>query len=443
MSAYELGHLSEWNIEVDFLVARARTTASPDVRGSDRWVCPASISNPHEACAQYCADLVTNYHASRRTIGNGIQYQAVPESQKFPSIKPSVHRRNMPKNMYYWWFSSAPRARANSSSPKEYDWIGLSMRCPLQSIRQIVPTPQVPQHSRAKNSEASSYAPKPPLDIETFLAVLRGGVEMHVNSSCQMRIFFCHQPDGMELVHAKRMLTICWMLESDLLLKLRPDVRDPHIGHYLPITTSSAVANYQSHFPKGYMEDSPETVRVRLKRSWPKSYSDMAIMRRNLPPKFRDACLQERIHLLWGASTFGELSNMLQSPDGETTVAIYASRANVQPYVEMRYSVWHPQAESMRHWLQLLGQICCFSMGASSDQFGRKIDEIDNLLMQVKKIDPEDRWKPLISLMDIDSVAAYRWSELKNNERDGCLSPENLDKQGVLDALEWIGLASR
>ncbi|KAH7144496.1 hypothetical protein B0J13DRAFT_675820 [Dactylonectria estremocensis] len=151
-------------------------------------------------------------------------------------------------------------------------------------------------------------------------------------------------------------------------------------------------------------------------------------------PTLNDSCLQERLQLIWGATSLSDLADLVKSPDGETTIAIHAPEGTLSPTMEFRYTVWHPQAEGMAYWLRLIGRICFFAMESSHVGFKFIVAEIAKNASTMAQIDKEERWKTLLTY-NFDNTMCFHWGHTcrQYQQEGGYLSPVNLDCQGILE----------
>ncbi|KAF7549125.1 hypothetical protein G7Z17_g6616 [Cylindrodendrum hubeiense] len=460
-STPNLGELAEWGLEIDFLVAKEKN-GSASWRGEEkdyRWSCPEFEPKPQEACAKCCAEMVQKYALRQQLAKGGVGYcdrVASPNEKNFTVLESASKRHALPPSMCTWLFSASPTAVSLPTSPQKLDWVGIKVRSPFKPLLDVMPSglPYTPSSASLESTESSwpetdpSLPPSPApdtwarLEIENVLGVLRNSVKMHVNSTCQVRIHYTLRREGFDLVEAKKMLTLCWMMEPELLLKLRTGVRDPKRNHFLPITTSSKIAKVPTKFRKGYMEETPDDCERLLGQTRPIAAPEADEMDQYIP-NFNDSHLQERIQAIWGANSLSELADLITSPDGETTIAIHVPGAKLSPTMEFRYAVWHPHKEAMGHWLRLLGRLFFYSMGSSSEEFKEMIADIEVRLLECKKCEVQDRWKTLLAYQ-FDSTMCYFWeTSFKNEELPGkSLSPENLDSQGILDRVSGVACVS-
>ncbi|KAK7417889.1 hypothetical protein QQZ08_011470 [Neonectria magnoliae] len=468
MPGDQFGDRLEWGIEVEFLVAKERRGSSSP--GDDtRWACPADDPNPPETCAKHCAEIIEKYALRKGRVVGGVGYRgddAPAEDAGFHYLDRSAARSGIVPSMSHWFFCPAPDASPREGSPEGLDWVGIRMRCPLRPYSRVMPRGEemaeldsTSESSDDAESDADSTAasagssgpsvrsertPSPPpkrrnrLEMETLLALLRAGIKMHVNSTCQLRTHFALRPDGFEVVHVKKLLTFCWMMEQHLMLVLRPGVKDPKKNHYLPVTECSRLALQPSLFPGGYMEFSSEECHRLLRENRPAFELEAAEMDRHIPSKFNDSCLQQRIQQIWSATTIGELSELLESPDGETTVAIQVHGGKAHPTIQFRYSVWHPEAEAMQNWLQLFGRLCYASVGSQTSRFYDIISAMEVNILQAQKHEPVERWKTVLTHIFHNSMSYY-WDLFRQARfGKGILTEENLDNRGILERVPGI-----
>ncbi|KAH6976065.1 hypothetical protein BKA56DRAFT_674573 [Ilyonectria sp. MPI-CAGE-AT-0026] len=456
-----VGDLSEWGLEIDFLVAKERP-GSRSWEDDDRWACPAHEPNPQEACARHCAEMIKEYASRQLLAKGGMGYCGHVASQNETNFTPMdlpSERHALPPSMCNWLFSASPNATSLKTSPDKLDWVGIRMRSPFKPLPDVFPSgmPPVPDlvpsvspsnsPSPSGSSGPPSIPPSPPpedwprLEVENVLGILRNKVKMHANSTCQLRLHYTLRREGFDLVQAKKMLTLCWMMEPDLFLKLRPAVQDTKRNHFLPITTSSKIAKLPTEFRQGYMAALPDDCEQLLGKTRPTG-PEADDMDQHIP-KFKDCCLQERIQAIWDTRTLVELADLITSPDGETTIAIHLPGANLSPTMEFRYTSWHPQKDSMEYWLRLIGRIFFFCMGSSPQEFKRIVEQVDSSLLEDQKCEEQERWKPLLTY-EFGARMCYFWEEklLKEELEGRPLSPKNLDCQGILDRVAKIACVS-
>ncbi|KAH7144495.1 hypothetical protein B0J13DRAFT_675819 [Dactylonectria estremocensis] len=259
--APNIGDLSEWSLEVDFLVAK-EISGSPSWKSGDndlRWACPAFEPNPAKACAKYCAEKLQEFAMPQTYITGVIGYRGcTAEDSGFVILEKAVNRVALPPSMCSWICGPSPNAICLPTSPKTEDWVGVKLRSPFKPFKSLLPsTSRPPRGTSSESSYASSgsrmipdIVPPPPpkdwapLEMEKALGVLRQTVKMHCNSTCQVRIHYTLRPGGFDLTQAKKVLTLCWIMEPELLLTLRPEAQDPERNHFLPITKSSNIAKF-------------------------------------------------------------------------------------------------------------------------------------------------------------------------------------------------------
>ncbi|KAH7140698.1 hypothetical protein EDB81DRAFT_900111 [Dactylonectria macrodidyma] len=448
--APNIGDLTEWSLEIDFLVAK-EISGSPSWESGDndlRWACPAFEPNPAGACAKYCAEKLQEFAMPQVYITGGIGFrQNAAEDSNFVTLEEVGSRTALPPSMCSWVCSPSPNAISLPTSPKTVDWVGVRLRNPFKPFEALLPSSSpLPQGSSSESSYASSrsrilpqIAPSPPpkdwapLEMEKSLGVLRRTVKMHSNSTCQVKIHYTLRPWGFDLSQAKKVLTICRIMEPELLLTLRPKVQDPERNHFLPITKSSNIAKFQAKFPEGYMSAPPDECKRRLGQTRPKSGPQADEMDQHIPT-LNDSCLQEHLQLIWGATSLSELAGFIKSPDGETAIAIHAPEGNLSPTMEFRYAVWHPQAEGMAYWLRLIGRMFFFAMESSYAEFKFIVAEVAKNASTISQVDEEERWKTLLTY-NFDNTMCFHWGHAcrQNQQEGGCLSPVNLDCQGILE----------
>ncbi|KPM39904.1 hypothetical protein AK830_g6652 [Neonectria ditissima] len=502
MSKDKIGDRIEWGIEVDFLVAKEQKDGSCPKDDSDpkddsgpkdnsgpkddtRWACPADDPHPTETCAKYCAEIIKKHALLKGRVVGGVGYRgdvAPIDNPDFNYLDRSANRPGITPSMSHWFFCPAPNAKPLKGSPEGLDWVGIRMRCPMRQYTRVMPRgAEMAQHDSSStessggdddddddesvaesvsHSVAESVAatagisdpptsreetPTPPptrrnrIEIETILGLLRATIKMHTNSTCQLRIHFTLRPDGFDLVHYKKMLTFCWMMEPHLMLVLRPDVKDPKSNHYLPLTVHSELAKVPTLFEGGYMKFEPPECQRLLESKRPKYPHEQEVMDKHIG-KFNDSCLQQRIQQIWSTTTIEELSELLESPDGETTVAIQMHDGKAHPTIQLRYTVWHPAAEGMQNWLQLFGRLCYAAVGSEPSRFKEVITKLEVNTLLAQKHEAADRWKTVLTHAFDNSMSFYWDQFLLAMSDNGILTKEKLDDRGILEPVPGINV---
>ncbi|KAM0431068.1 hypothetical protein ACHAPT_005706 [Fusarium lateritium] len=434
--------LIECTVEVDFLIAKENSgqTYTAEADGLTRWACPAAQPKPTEACVEHCAERLAEILTKKPCAQGGVAYKndnVGPEDIAFTIEKPikGEERSDSDHRMCYWLFTPSHDAVATPDSPSEYDWVGVRLRAPYTSLLSLLPADRYGDQDLGIGAAQSGMAPISPfrgkIDMENILSLLRSDIKIHSNSTCQLRVYMNLQPEGFDLTEAKKAITLAWVIEPDLLLPLRPNTKDLNLSHYLPITESSNIAKVPSHFPEtGYASLSQDEYERLLARSRPSFPTDAELMESYLPD-LKNRLLQERIQLIWAATTLPELSAMLKSDDGETTVALNIVD-DMKPALVFRYGLWHPQREAMQYWLHLFGRLFLFAVASDGYRFRTALTSIDENIVEVQKMNQKDRLKAMLT-HSFDHALSHHWNELKGAEQNGgCLTPEALDRQGIL-----------
>ncbi|KAJ4323374.1 hypothetical protein N0V84_004378 [Fusarium piperis] len=433
--------LVEWSVEVDFLVAKEKPgqTYTAEANGRTRWACPATEPRSVEACVEHCAEHLARTLISKPCVQGGVAYKnngAAPDDIAFTIEKPV--RGEEPSGgdhrMAYWLFTPARNAVATSGSPGDYEWVGVRLRCPYTSLLSILPRDRYGNQDLGRGTAQRGMAPISPfrgkIEMEIVLGLLRTGIKMHSNSTCQLRVYMSLQPEGFDLTDAKKALTLVWLLEPELLLALRPNTKNPKLSHCVPVTKSSNIAKRQSNFPEEGSLDQDERERL-LARSRPSFPVEAEIMDSYIP-QLKNQLLQERIHMIWSAVTLSELSGMLKNTAGEMTVALDIV-PDTKPKLVFRYGLWHPQREAMQHWLHLFGRLFLFAVASDAKRFRTAVTSIEENIAEVEKMDPKDRMEAMLT-HSFDHALSHYWNALKGAEQSGgCLSATALDGQGILE----------
>ncbi|KAM5353915.1 hypothetical protein ACJ41O_000565 [Fusarium nematophilum] len=442
--------LIEWSVEVDFLVAKEKVGVAYGAEAGtrNRWACPSHDPRPSEACVEHIAEHISHTLNLQPYALGGVAYKAevaTPGNYNYTIERLGRERPGMDPRMCYWFVSPAPNAVPQAESPDDYDWVGVRVRCPSRSLISILPKDRYGEENLASGrSSADPAGARPPtakgsIELESVLGLIRAGVKIHTNSTCQLRVYMGLQRDGFDLTDAKKALTLAWLMEPELFLALRPQVRNPRIAHHLPITQASRIARAPTRFPtEGYSSLSPERCRQLLAQTRPRFPTDGDIMD-SFIPVMNNSQVQERIQMIWAAPTLPELADKLKSADGgESAVALNVHRGNTHPTLEFRYGIWHPQRESMMYWLHLFGRLFLFAVASDAARFKSVVGRLEKHALEVQKHSRQDRWKTMLTY-SFDNVMSHYWNAFKDAERPGgALSPESLDRQGILKPVPGV-----
>ncbi|CAM1510188.1 Fc.00g005230.m01.CDS01 [Cosmosporella sp. VM-42] len=451
--------LVEYSLEVDFMVAREQPRiqyARPLLGTRDRWACPHDELNPARACMEHCAKLIEDHGlAPPVTVHGGVAISDTtpsPEDEPFDIIVETNQRDHVLPRHCYWFFCPSTRALPRWGSPKQYDWVPITLRSPYRRFSNILPPPTSQEKLEALYDSDGSYFTLPPLpkpgsygttEMERCLALLRAGMKIHANSTCEVRIHLNHRQDGLKLTDAKKMVTWMWLQEQELFRRIRPDVKYDAVRPQF-FTQASKLANRQSLFPeKEFDFISPKLRGQILEASRPFLDLDSEIMD-TWVPEFIRARAKERVHFIWSADTLEDLADMISVPNGESTIAINVHGPRYRPTFEFRYALWHPQKESMQYWLLLIGRMFLYVVGENETNFKQRIRDTEKHISQLMKEDPQDRWKTMM-VHSGHNVYSHYWQEnfVKEYGFRGALTPEKLDRQGILDPVEGIDYVSR
>ncbi|KAF7559442.1 hypothetical protein G7046_g4723 [Stylonectria norvegica] len=436
----------EYHLEFDFLVAKEKPGKEylPEEGTHVRWACPHDEPNPTLACVKYCAKVLEHAHFTTgrkptESIFNGIGYRDTVPSEvdqrfDFTQITDMGGRTDdVSPHMLNWVFTPAPNAVARKGSPEEYDWVGVKLYCPFRQQKYVYPdVVGRPAEERFDSSSDEELKIPHPGDkfkeVDNALGVLRAGVKMHSNSTCETRIRFRKRDGAFDLQHAKKMLTMCWLLEPNLFLKLRPDVKLPR-----PITQSSNLAKIATEFPKGGSDKlrAPAARAATLKKTRPSGPSEAKIMDEHIPD-LHGAETQEKIQLIWGTKTLEELNNLISCPGSDSAIKIDEHLKQSCPTMLFRYSVWHPNNKNYHYWIQRLGMMFGLAVTQSAAQFKEHITILEQNVVLRQQLEEEDQWKLLITPMLNNAISHYWNDVVKEYKEGGSLPAKNIDEQGLL-----------
>ncbi|KOS20959.1 hypothetical protein ESCO_004382 [Escovopsis weberi] len=407
----------DYCFEIQFLVAKERSDLDysnmdddrSDISDNDisqlRWVCPADEKDPLRAILNRCKNLLLQNN----------EPVTICYDPAYPDIDLRVFDAEMAENpdrLGHWHLEPCSTARVKKGGPPEYDWFGIRLRSPLYPETELE---------------------NPASTVKWALGALRMGVTMHVNSTCRFNVRV--QPDDgpMTLLAAKKLTTLVWVVERDLLLRLCPSSQGVHWRHVKPIDSHSRIAAARW---KGHVESTRPEDPLRA-----------GIMDQYLPP-LHDKVVQERLHDVWAAASTRELAKALCCNDGSpASFAILAppdepaAGSAGGPAAEFRYALWHPYStlDASHYWIQLAVSLFKATAHGSFD-FKDYVRAIDRIIKGfVSGVAPSARWKILLDKLHLSEDWATPWERIVDEYKDGrLLGYPSIDRHPVLDQIDEL-----
>lgn len=185
--------------------------------------------------------------------------------------------------------------------------------------------------------------------VKWCIGALRMAVRLHINSTCRFAVFVQPSSGYVGLTDAKKLATVVWLMEREMLLRLAPTPCPSR-----PVTTHAAVAAVPL---AGVDSSRPEDALV------------AATMDEHVP-QFHDAVAQERLQRLWACRGLGDLAEALRGTDGQPLAfsldvcpdwdASAAPGASPQCMAGFRYGLWHPydHLDASNFWICLALSLC-------------------------------------------------------------------------------------
>ncbi|KAF4582797.1 hypothetical protein GQ602_005941 [Ophiocordyceps camponoti-floridani] len=401
-----LGHC----FEMEFLVAKKR----PDVIYSDddeeqdedsdesslcqlRWFCPPEAVDPELEVLQQCQEILSKNQQSAEIVRPADAASIMPWEGSDASS---------------WIVQPARFAVAQAGSHRDYDWIGVRLRSPLLRPWEV------------EDGET---------DLRLCIGALRMTLLMHVNSTCPFDVLV--RAKDMTLTHVKKMVTLVWLFERDMLLNLRPDLTDDTPGRLQPVTIHSMLATR----PLEGVDNS---------RPQPQAFAEA--MERHVPRLLDDA-MQEHLQRVWACPTLDELASALGSSDGQPLAFSLHTCPDDEPeepafsmIAAFRYALWHPydHVDVSECWVELAHTICQV-MIVDSRQFKRSNRRVDQMIdgFRQSSNNRRERWMRLAERLSLPVEMNRWWDEVvQQYESHGRLTQRKLDRQPALGQIPELSM---
>ena len=354
-------------IELEFFVAKEkedheyerRHTPSTDDSSSQqvRWACPAQADDPYQEILCHCK---TNLSRLRETV-------IIRQSDE------QLNKRSWQSARFNSWVLQPFRsAVAGSESPPEYEWHGIKLRSPLFA---------------AEQDRADGAA-----QVKQCISSLQTAVYIHINSTCRFRISLQPGSGFMTLLEAKKLATVVWLTERDVLLSQHHDALH-QLGFPNPITSHSITATSQLCLASSNRPQDPLLA---------------AIMDLHVPLALQSPGTREQLWRIWGCTSIRHLSKALRGhrwQDLAFTLYVYDDDADDGTSVDAHavgtfcYASWHlfEHYDVLGHWAKII-LACGGTIYLPPDQYKALVAGID----QISKSHGASGWRLILEKMGVD-----------------------------------------
>ncbi|EHK21417.1 uncharacterized protein TRIVIDRAFT_209435 [Trichoderma virens Gv29-8] len=361
----------DYSFTIEFMVAQelpdfdysSGTEEPQDSRFENLWVCPAEEQDPCTAILGRCRDLLTNENEA----------VAVCEDPSAPDTTVTYFSREDGPPMGlggHWFIEPSPTTYSRRHSPRMYEWYGVRLRSPTYRELDLM--------NRMR-------------PVKWILGLLREALVIHVNSTCRFNVHVKPALTPISLLTAKKLTTLVWVLEKELLERVCPNSYGLPYPHVKTLETCSRIASMVWYGSGGRVRQQ-DPLRA-------------AISKQHLP-QLRDMDLLTRLELVWDANSTEELAKGLLGTNGAaTSFAIPpAGKYSHGPTFEFRYSLWHPydQLDVSAYWIELSIRLLR-ATARNGDKFKQYISQLDDLIhgFSVNSTPAADRWKALSSTLGL------------------------------------------
>ncbi|KAL7791836.1 hypothetical protein V8C37DRAFT_381505 [Trichoderma ceciliae] len=403
-----------YSFEVEFLVAQElpgihyqyASDNTDDSLVQEPWVCSAEESDPYSAILGECKELLVKNNQSVAVCKD-------PSARETSTIYFFNDFGARLDGLEYWLLEPSITTYAKRYSPQTHEWFGVRLRSPFY------------RQSELKDEDSM---------IKWVLGALRMGLLIHVNSTCRFNVHVKPLTTPFSLLAAKKLTTLVWVLEKELLERVAPNSYGLPFPHVRSLETCSRISSLVWHGSGG--------------RSRPEDPLRAAIMEHHLPD-LHNKDLLARLQFVWETSSLAELANGLIGTNGEPTSFAIRLSGNTSdgPSFEFRYALWHPysQLDVSNYWIELSMHLLQ-ATARSADKFKQYISQLDHLMQgfAVNNMAPADRWKALLSTLDFTEEWSAPWEEIIEQYKNGRqLAPRWINKQSMLGQIDELKIYER
>lgn len=386
--------------EIEFLVAKERAdspfsdTAS-DSDSSDgkynqkKWICPHDEQDEYKAILNECAAILEQ---------NGQEVMTCRTQEEQDEYEQEL-LQNDAGIFNDWVLTRSDNAEAKEGSSLDYEWFGVKLRSPMLN-------------------EADFFEDDPMPML--MLGALRMGVLIHVNSSCGLNIFAKPGPGPMSPVLAKKVTTLVWVTEEEMLRHLCP-------------ARNVCTLRENSRITLAPRDEAGEILH--------RDIVTKHITKEHLP-QVRNPRDQTLLCHIWQTDTLNGVRNYLLSRDDKDVafkIHMYDDEDNDDPpelpTFEFRYALWHPydNLDTTQYWIRL----CIKYIRAAKLQphkFKHLVGKLDRMVDD--SVFKPNRIQQLLFGMGLSSHTAYDWQDITLLYDVGDelqLSPERIDTHPPLE----------
>ncbi|KAM0264939.1 hypothetical protein ACHAQJ_000455 [Trichoderma viride] len=363
------------------------------------WVCPVEETDPYTAILDECKDLLMK-------AGQSVAVCEDPSARETSTAYFFQKFGARPQELEYWLLEPSATAYAKRYSPQSHEWFGVRLRSPFY------------REAELRNEKSV---------VKWVLGAMRAGLLIHVNSTCRFNVHVKPLITPFSLLAAKKLTTLVWVLEKELLKRVAPNSHGLSFPHVRSLETCSRISSLVWHGSGG--------------RSRPEDPLRAAIMEHHLPD-IHNKDLLARLQFVWETSSLTELANGLIGTNGEPTSFAIQLPGNTPdgPTFEFRYALWHPygRLDVSNYWIELSIRLVK-ATARSADKFKQYITQLDYLIQgfSVNNMPPADRWKTLLSTLEFTEEWSSPWEEIIEQYKTGRqLAPRWINKQPFLGLID-------
>ncbi|KAL6690833.1 hypothetical protein J3F84DRAFT_176893 [Trichoderma pleuroticola] len=345
------------------------------------WACPVNKKDPSAAILDKCKDLLVIRGESVAICGD--------PSSPDTTIAYFSEDDGPPMGLGgHWFIEPSVTTYSRRHSPESYEWYGVRLRSPTYRELELV----------------DRMTP-----VQWILALFRSTLVIHVNSTCRFSVHVKPALMPISLLTAKKMTTLVWVLEKELLERVCPNSYGLPYPHVKTLETCSRISSLVWYGSGG--------------RSRQQDPLRAAISKQHLPD-LRNMDLLTRLELVWDAGSSDELAKGLLGTNGDATsfairpVGKYAHG----PTFEFRYSLWHPyqDLDASQYWIELSIHLLR-ATARNADSFKQYISQLDDLIhgFSVNSTPATHRWKALLSTLGLTEEWSAPWEAIVEHYKNG------------------------
>ncbi|KAL6802519.1 hypothetical protein GGI42DRAFT_27675 [Trichoderma sp. SZMC 28013] len=366
------------------------------------WACPMTEEDPSAVILDKCKDLLVRQ-------GESVAICRDPSSPD-TTMAYFPQEDGPPMGLGgHWSIEPSVTTYSRRHSPEVYEWFGVRLRSPTYRELELV----------------DKMTP-----VQWILTLLRATLVIHLNSTCRFNVHVKPALMPITLLTAKKMTTLVWVLEKELLERVCPNSYGLPYPHVKTLETCSRISSLVWYGSGG--------------RSRQQDPLRAAISKQHLPD-LRNMDLLTRLELVWDAGSSDELAKGLFGTNGAaTSFAIRPAEKYAHgPTFEFRYGLWHPypDLDASEYWIKLSIELLR-TTARSADSFKQYISQLDDLIhgFSVNSTPPTHRWKALLSTLGLTEEWSAPWEAIVEHYKAGHrLAYRWIDRQMFLKPYEHEG----